>query len=404
MRSTLINKAIILGGHINGLGLVYSLSEIGVFSIVLDFQNSLAGASRWSDEVICPNPSSQTIDFITFMLKLGRSFSDKPIIFATNDIWLKPILENRKELESYFIFPMSEWSVIEGCFDKVKLADRCVQLNIPHPSTSLIENTIDLRKSAESFQYPCFLKPVITIGFSEKLGWPGRNIVLDSAAHLQSVADELDKAQFSDRSVIIQEKIPGNIKELYTFTSFSDKNGDVLSWSTGYKIRQYPSEAGTITSGKVERRDDLAKIGIEMIKKLGFHGIANSEFKRDSISGEFKLIEINARPGMWNRSALATGINLPAISYCYSLGLPLEYNIASDETVIWKIPVWDMVYHFKSRSTLGDTIFSSFVSWFSPLRGKKIDAIFRLSDLGPTFRFIRILWRRVLKWLVFGKN
>ncbi len=378
---------------------MYSLSEIGVTSIVLDNQDSIAGASRWSEELRCPDPSSQTSDFICFLADLGRSFSNKPVIFATNDIWLKPILLNRKELEAYFIFPMSEWSVIEECFDKVKLADRCLELDIPHPSSKLIKNSLELRAASDSFHYPCFLKPVITIGFSEALGWAGRNIILESSSHTHSIADQMDHANLSDRSIIIQEKIPGGINELYTFTSFSDENGDVLSWSTGHKIRQYPSKAGTITSGRVERRDDLAKIGTSMIKKLGFYGIANSEFKRDSNTGEFKLIEINARPGMWNRSALATGINLPAISYFYALGIPFDYNQVSDKKIVWKIPILDFAYHVKSRNENDRGIVALFISWFFSLRGKKIDAIFNFSDLGPIFYFIKILLKRALKKL-----
>lgn len=378
---------------------MYSLSEIGVASIVLDYQTSIAGASRWSEELRCPNPSSQTSDFICFLVELGKSLPYKPVIFTTNDIWLKPILVNRKELEAYFIFPMSGWSVIEGCFDKVKLADRCVELDIPHPSTKLIKTSFELRAASDTFHYPCFFKPVITIGFGEALGWVGRNIILESASHVHSIADQLDQANLSNRSIIIQEKIPGSISELYTFTSFSDENGDVLSWSTGHKIRQYPSKAGTITSGRVERRDDLAKIGTSMIKKLGFYGIANSEFKRDCITGEFKLIEINARPGMWNRSALATGVNLPAISYCYALDIPIEYDQTSDKKIVWKIPILDFVYHIKSRDETDRGIVGLFISWFFSLRGKKIDAIFNFSDLGPMVYFVKGLWKRLLKRL-----
>ena len=59
---------------------------------------------------------------------------------------------------------------------------------------------------------------------------------------------------------------------------------------------------------------DWKKIGVNLIETLGFYGIANTEFKLDIRTGEFKLIEINARSGMWNSSVLNSGINMPLLA------------------------------------------------------------------------------------------
>src|SRR5690606_16075463 len=101
------------------------------------------------------------------------------------------------------------------------------------------------------------------------------------------------------------------------------------------KIRQFPPDAGTIVSGKVTDEPILFELGQRLIRSLGFHGIANTEFKRDQRDGTFKLIEINPRPGMWNWSAFSAGINLPALAYHEALGEKLGFIGGTRKELIW---------------------------------------------------------------------
>ena len=117
-----------------------------------------------------------------------------------------------------------------------------------------------------------------------------------------------------DIPVLVQEFIPGEATNLYTLTSYSDKNGNLIAGSIGHKLRQFPPEAGRITAGILKYDEGLKETGELFLKTIGFNGVANTEFKYDSRDGKFKLMEINTRFGAWNYSTLYSGMNLMQIA------------------------------------------------------------------------------------------
>lgn len=374
-------NAIILGGFVNGLGLVRSMAAIGVSSIVIDTSPSLAGRSKTAREYLCPDPTERENDFVEFMIRLGEQHNAKPVIFATNDQWLFPILKRKRELEGLFIFPMSEWGLVEACLDKEKMYGLAGLANVLCPLSLFPKTTDEITSAAIGMTYPCIIKPATTVGFDLPQGWNGRSKVANNPQEVFRIAEQLDAAGHGTRPIIMQEQIPGGTESLYTFTSYSNKDGDVLAWSTGYKIRQYPPEAGTITAGRVSPNRDLEEQGKRFIKSLGFYGIANTEFKKDARDGLFKLIEINPRPGMWNLSALKTGVNLPALAYLSSVGGAPRFSGSTDASITWVFMTKDFLGALHHSRKTGRLL--SLVEWWRSLHGKKIDAVASLGDPIP---------------------
>lgn len=374
-------KAFILGGYVNGLGLVRSLARIGVESVVFDVTNSIAGSSRWATAVRCPHPTNDTSAFLQSLLTAADKEPEPPVLFATNDIWLVPILEHEALLRPSMQLPMSSWEVVRPCYDKWRLIQLALHHGVPTPRTFRVDSPAELRELENRVPYPAILKPVDTIGFLEALKRRGRSIRLGSPSDLQAVGKDLERAGLTSRTMIVQEFIPGSTEGLYTYTSYSNREGRVLAWSVGHKIRQWPAQAGTITAGRVIRNETVERLGEALIEAVGFHGIANTEFKRDARTGEFKLIEINPRPGMWNCSALATGVNLPAMAYLEATGDALERSGTTDQSVVWVNTFADAFYAMCSRTPGERSLGPS--EWWRSLEGKKLDAIFDSSDPMP---------------------
>lgn len=393
-KSRTLPRAVILGGYVNGLGLVRSLARIGVRSIVVDNYRSIAGASRWAEQAYCPSPLHDETTFLQTLKEIGAAQKEKPVIFATNDEWLFPILKEKAALTPFFRFPMSDWELVNRCLDKEKLYRMAESHHIPQPRSVFPRSAQELRQPLP-LSFPIIVKPVVTVGFAETLGSIGRSVLVKDRAQLLSLADSFEAAGLGDRALIVQEFVSGGVESLYTFTSYSNQSGEVLAWSTGHKIRQQPPAAGAITSGRVVPCPELAQIGRAFIRAIGFHGIANTEFKRDAISGEFKLIEINARPGMWNRSALETGINLPAMAYREALGETLPYVGSNDNQIVWVMSLLD-AYNTIIKHRLANKDYSlSPWKWWQTLAGKKIDAIASFRDPLPFFRYCLNLARTV---------
>ena len=151
-----------------------------------------------------------------------------------------------------------------------------------------------------------------------------------------------------------------------------------------------PPDAGTIICGRVVPIPGLVEPAQRLVSELGFQGICNIEFKKDAQTGEFKLIEINARPGMWNYSATASGINLAHIAFMDMVSqetLPLP---PSPKELVWVMTIddlWKSVRYWKRNGYSGYSI--GLIEWWRSLQGKKVDPIYNMRDPGPWIFLIK---------------
>jgi len=397
-------RPVILGGYVNGLGLARSFAAAGMSPIVVDHAPNLAFFSRFVEAKLCPHPTHDQEQFLLFMEALGSTLSGPGFILCTNDIWLVPVSRHQHRLQSTFIFPMSSWDVIERAITKSKLYEEAQRVGIPCPRTMYSSSLSELRNISEIIPYPCVLKPSVTIGFLETLGLRGRTVVLETRAEFDALISRIVSYGLETRELVVQEQIPGGAEHLYTITTYSDRAADILGYSTGHKIRQYPPDAGTIVAGCVIDQPVLLELASPLIKALGFHGIANTEFKLDLRDGIFKLIEINPRPGMWNYSAFAAGINLPMLAYEDVVFGTAKFVGGTRRKLFWLRTLDDLANClYVYRATGYEEHSMSLAAWWQSVRGAKVDAVFSLNDPLPFLvelrdfvcGVFRTVWRKV---------
>lgn len=70
-----------------------------------------------------------------------------------------------------------------------------------------------------------------------------------------------------------------------------------------------------------------------LLKEIDFHGIFSAEFKFDERDGEFKIIEVNARPWWYIEFASRCGVNVCEMAYDDALGREVgavrEYHVGA---------------------------------------------------------------------------
>ncbi len=383
------NIPVILGGGPNGLGLARSLGAEGINSVLTDVKKNFSFSSKYVAGLVCPHPKSE-VDFLAFLIDLGKKMKKKGVIYVTNDHWMIPISKNQALLSEYFLFTMSEWNVIESCTDKRKMYGIAEKSGINCPKTFYLNDITEIENIYKDIPFPCILKPVITLDFADKLKSNARVFNLHNREELEKLVLRIKNADLRNREIVIQEYIPGGIETLYTITTYSNQNADIIAWSTGHKLRQRPPDAGTIISGRVIPEPRLLKPATDLIKNAGFFGIANTEFKYDKRDDTYKLIEINPRPGKWNYSVMATGINMPYMIYNELLGKKQESVVSSSKELVWLCFVEDfynsVLGGFKRKGYPEFHI--SLLKYIKSIRGKKVDAIFNLRDIKPGLTYL----------------
>jgi len=328
-------KPIIFGGYVNGYSIARSIYEtFNIRSIVMDHNKHFSTYSDFIDYFFVPNPKNKQEDFIKTVLEFGkRDPHMKKIIFVTNDLWLIPLLKNKGKLDDYYIFPFSDWNVIRNLIVKDKLYQICEDIGINYPSTQKIVCVTDL--DFEKINFPVLVKPTNVVDFQTNFrGEKRNNIFNDKDGLIRYLEPKLINEEF-ESGFIVQNYIRGGAENLYTITTYSNKNFDIKGASVGYKLTQYPPDAGTIRSGYVTWVDGLFENTQKLFKKTKFYGIANTEYKIDPETGDIYMIEVNARPGKWNFSAYKTGVDLFGMSLKeHVLNKNIDFK-RSNKNIVW---------------------------------------------------------------------
>src|SRR5699024_3849534 len=109
----------------------------------------------------------------------------------------------------------------------------------------------------------------------------------------------------------------------YTFDAYLNQDAKVTHWMTCQKLRQYPVNFGASVYTVQRHVPELYSIGASFLEAIQFKGFAEIEFKKDAETGEFYLIEINARITNLNELLNKVGLKYPYIAYRELNGHPL---------------------------------------------------------------------------------
>jgi predicted ATP-grasp superfamily ATP-dependent carboligase len=198
--------------------------------------------------------------------------------------------------------------------------------------------------------------------------------------------------------MIVQEYIGGNDDNHYDLHVYMDRNSEPLGCLTGRKIRIYPAYAGTGCFVESLYSKELVDLGVDMLRKVGFTGLANFNFKKDPSTQEFKLLEINPRASSWNIMDSFCGVNLPFIAYADAAGIPFALPGKQREQVKYVYLKSDIKAFLEYRRNGDWTLWS----WLSSFRGKKVYQMYAPDDLRPFVVDLKRTSWNVVKRIVKG--
>lgn len=386
-----LNPVVVLGAGINGLGIIRSFEKTPIPVIAMSWYKDYGMSSRFCTYEICPNPLQEEL-LIDFLVEYGEKSEQKIILFATSDLFLMPVIKHKERLTEKFIIPVCDWSKLSPLIEKEFLYSFADKHDIPSPKTIIVKNIADFDGIADKMMFPLIIKPSVNITFSQQLG--EKAFIISDKKSLEELIKKIAATDLCKDGIVVQEYIPGEVTDLYTITSYANKNSEIIGYSIGHKIRQYPPQTGTIVSGKIEHVEEIYTNADKLIKAGGFYGISNIEFKRDARDNSYKLMEINPRTGVWNSSALACGVNLPLMAYRDALGEKVEKEFNKEAKLVWLILPLDFYYALWGYKIKGYPEASiSFRQWLRSLKGKKVEATFKWNDFIPFFKGLLLKFR-----------
>lgn len=266
------------------LGAVRSLGKRNIYVICgSSFNYAQCFYSKYCKKrVIYPNPRNEE-KFVKFMLKYIKD-NEIDVLLPIGYITTTTLSKYKDDFSKYTKLPIAYWNSMKIASDKDKTMERAKNIGIKIPKT------FEKKEEVKNF-------PIVVKGIKE-------------SGHIRYINSmkELNKLEIKDS--ILQEYIPG---EGYGFFALFNNNNERAIFMHK-RIREYPITGGPSTVAESIYDEKLKEIGLKLLKSLNWHGVAMTEFKKDSRDNEFKLMEVN--PKFWGSLdlAISSGVDFPYLT------------------------------------------------------------------------------------------
>ena len=312
------NCALIIGGYVNGYSIIQELSEQGVPDIILfDTQRNAGSYSNKIKKFVLIDSSS---DALLKELQILHEEYNFIVIFPTHDIHLENLFAVYDKISTYCFIPFNEKNLLES-IDKFSQYNYCNLIGVPYPKTLEIRTVEDI---AQISDYPVIIKPKKRLDEKIRIF---RNLQLYNEQDLIKNRSIIEKHILNGVSFIASEIIPGDDSNIYAYVGYRDARGQILNEWTGKKLSQYPDNFGVFSSASNKAPGEVLQLGRKLLNGMDLKGIAEPEFKYDSRDGKYKLMEINLRSMMWNRTGNLSGVTIHYTQYSDAIGLEVRSNI-----------------------------------------------------------------------------
>ncbi len=382
--------AVLLGG----LNVTRALGLGGVPVVVASVQaDNPAFASRYCVERLLLPPLDDRGAVLDTLLRAGRRLAAaagaRVPLFYSNDDWQGLVQDYRAELAPHYALLLNEPEVADAVIEKDRFQALAAAHGLPIPRTLSWQALADFGK-------PVLVKP------RSKFNWDA------SAVHAQVFAQSGKAAVFPNgpalaadpaasllrEQLLIQEYIAGDDRNIWSFHGFCDETGRLLDWFVGRKIRTYPALTGTSTFLELAHDDEVADLGRRIAAQLGLKGVFKIDLKRDALTGDTRLLEINARYNLWHYLGAANGVNLTRTAYDYLLdgarpSAPGRYGTA--RRWVYLRYDWRAYRQLAARGELG------LWGWLASLAGAPlVGELFSWTDPLPFFSKLRSTFKSKL--------
>jgi D-aspartate ligase len=387
--------ALVVGGDHPGLAIARSLGRRGIPVYIVDHQYCISSFSRFATKVIRVESILDERKTVDAVLEVGRRFNLRNwVLIPTRDENVAAFSRYRSELAQFFRVTTGEWESIEWAWDKKKTYELAEKLNIPCPKTFNPKSLDEL--PALYARLPLAIKPAVKENFFYATG--AKAWRADTPEELRSLYEKAIN-QIKAEEILIQEIVPGDGTEQYSYCAFV-REGVPFSVLTARRARQHPREFGRAAT-YVETIDapEIEAFSERFLKAINYHGVVEIEYKRDPRSGEYKLLDVNARPWGFHAIGPAAGIDFPYLIYADQMNLPIEPARAK-AGVGWLRLISDI------PTAISDLMHGSvsLATYVKSLRATRTESVFSWTDPMPLFaEFAMLPYIAAKKYLRFQK-
>ena len=374
----MIKEVIILGNHIQGLGISRIVSRLG-YNVTL-YNNHSLGVARFS------NTCNKFVKYknnnnLLELLQARKTQNKEALLIPTNDMLVGFVSDNYEVLKERYMLSMSKKEVTELAFNKIKTYKLALKAGVKIPESYFPISLDELNEIEPKLEYPVIVKPAVMFRFYKQ---SGKKVFLCNSK--QELIKNYKKAIeiIPNDEVIIQEFLKGGAKTLYSVGSFA-KKGEIMGSFIANRIRQKPMDFGVATTfAKTVLSEKIEELAKKIIKEMNYTGVSEVEFMYDEKINDYKLIEINPRTWKWHTISNILDINLIEMLIKNLDGKTIEKQKNTKENIGWIEQLTD-TFIMISEVLKGKM---SFKEYLKTLKMPKEYAVWNKKDPLPAIMYI----------------
>jgi len=375
------------------LAVIRSLGQAGVRVVAQEEKgisslDALGFHSRHTSRTILTASSRREPDaFVDDLLRAGGDERDVLIPVSLSSVLA--VARRAEDVKKRFRVALPSLDAIATANDTQRLLEVAQRVGVPVPETVVLEPGDEPESLLGRVKFPV----VIKYREGEGLGLPPEQryaIARDPSSLLQTYRAMASR----QASPLVQEFISG---DGWGMSALFNMRSDAVAAFCHRRLREYPVTGGPSCFAESAGHEKLIQYGLRLLRELRWRGVAMVEFKRDSVTGEFVLMEIN--PRFWGSLplAIAAGVDFPT----------LLYRVAREEDVR---PVTEYRTGVKMRYLFQDVLSAGGYLRRVPDRGafllgflrdlldpQVVDGVFRLNDPVPGLVYLARAVRKAVR-------
>jgi len=308
------------------------------------------------------------------------------VLIAGGDQDMRLIAKNHKLLSQYFRVATPDWETIQWIYDKRLTYQRAAELGIDFPA-GFQPNNLDEIEQLDC-RFPVILKPAFRKSMDEftlAKAWKAENREQLVALYKRA------SALIGSDIVIVQEWIPGNGEEQFSYAALCD-HGTPIASLVARRSRQHPIDFGrSSTFVETIETNEVEELATRFLKSVAYTGVVEVEFKHDWRDGQYKLLDVNGRFWTWNGLGPAAGVDFPYLAWRQAMGETVT-PCRGRPGAAWMHTTRDIVAAYQEIMAGGLTV-GEYVASF---RRNMVFANFALDDPLPAFAELPVAaWNRL---------
>ncbi|QHC20393.1 ATP-grasp domain-containing protein [Streptomyces sp. GS7] len=312
--------------HHGGVGAIRSLGRLGVpvYAVTEDRFTPAAASRHLAGRFVWPTTGREDpARLVEGLLRIGRRIGRPAVLFPTDEEAAVLIAEHAADLAGSFLFPRVDPALPRRLASKQGLHELCAAHGVPTPAAAFPRSYAEIAAYADRARFPVVAKnreafvrrSRPAVAGTTRIGGPDR--LLDLAR------------DWGPRpAVILQEYLPGEQAEDWIVHAYCAEHGAVRVLFTGVKVRSWPPYAGMTACAHVVDNPQLASMTGDFVRRIGFAGIADLDWRLDRRDGRYKLLDFNPRMGAQFRLFESTaGVDVVRAQHLALTGRPVPEGV-----------------------------------------------------------------------------